>query len=750
MRRAEMLTIPPPVPLSAAAVAVYVAGLLAGFRGGVLPAVIVAALALLLAIRVRSAVAAGTALVLASGALTAHATAVRDRHCEQALSRRPQLVIELDDAVAPGGFVRGRSIEDGCSTRVRVAVERGAAESGDVVRVAGRVVPSTGGLTIVGATVRQLSRAGVLRRLRTRASVVIERAFVRDAPLAKALLVADTKSLTPELRERYAAAGLAHMLSISGLHVGLIAVALSLVAQVVRLPPTTGRVATLLTLALYIAMIGAPAPAVRAGVMLGVVTVCRILQRPVSPWAVLALGAAGPLLDPATATDLGYQLSVVGVIALVAGDSLGRRLIGDRLTGWRRGAVTALLGSTVASVVSLPLVAWTFGRISIVAPLTNLAAAPLMALTQPMLFLALVLGWSEPAAAFVAGAARPLLGAFDAIARVGASLPYATLDVAPTLAAAVLSAVAIAAFVAACVSRHPGRAAVAATGALAALAWLPAVPIKPGLSELHVMDVGQGDAIALRTARGRWLLVDAGRAWRGGDAGRTTIVPYLRRRGGQLEAFVLTHPHADHVGGAATVVRALRPRLFYDAAFAGGGDAYHAALVAAKTGVRWQRLRPDDSLRIDEATVTFLAPDSAWTASLDDPNEASAVVRIRVGAVRFLLTGDAERGEEAWLVARARDNLAADVLKVAHHGSSTSTTAEFLAAVRPRVAVISVGAGNLYGHPDAQTLRSLAAVGAQVLRTDRVGSIVLRTDGRRIFVDAAGDRWEVTSSSSPR
>jgi competence protein ComEC len=329
-------------------------------------------------------------------------------------------------------------------------------------------------------------------------------------------------------------------------------------------------------------------------------------------------------------------------------------------------------------------------------------------------------------------------------------LPYATLDVAPTLGAAVLSGVAIAAFAVACVSRHPGRAAVAATGALATLTWLPAVPIKPGLSELHVIDVGQGDAIALRTARGRWLLVDAGRAWRGGDAGRATIVPYLRRRGGQLEAFVLTHPHADHVGGAATVVRALRPRLFYDAAFAGGGDAYHAALVAAKTGVRWQRVRPDDSLRIDDATVTFLAPDSAWTASLDDPNEASAVVRIRVGAVRFLLTGDAERGEEAWLVARARDNLAADVLKVAHHGSSTSTTAEFLAAVRPRVAVVSVGGGNLYGHPDAQTLRSLAAVGAQVLRTDRLGSIVLRTDGRRIFVDAAGDRWEVTSSSSPR
>jgi competence protein ComEC len=404
----------------------------------------------------------------------------------------------------------------------------------------------------------------------------------------------------------------------------------------------------------------------------------------------------------------------------------------------------------VATVVSLPLVAWTFGRVSVVAPLTNLAAAPIMAVAQPMLFLALVLGWAPAAARFVAGAAHPLLVAFDAVAAAGAAAPYATLDVAPTLAAALLGAAAIAAFVTACVSRHPGRAAVAGVALLAGLAWLPALPGGGGDAELHVIDVGQGDAIAFRTARGRWILVDAGRTWRGGDAGRTTVVPYLRRRGGELLAFVLTHPHADHVGGAATVVRALRPRDYYDAAFAGGGDAYRASLLAARRSVRWRRVHPGDSLNVDGAIVTFLAPDSAWTTSLADPNEASTVVLIRVGAVRFLLTGDAERGEEAWLVNRAGENLRADVLKVAHHGSATSTTPEFLAAVRPRVALISVGAANLYGHPDPGTMRALAASGAQVLRTDRLGSIILRTNGQRLIVEAAGDTWEVDASSSPR
>src|SRR5919202_3898707 len=282
---------------------------------------------------------------------------------------------------------------------------------------------------------------------------------------------------------------------------------------------------------------------------------------------------------------------------------------------------------------------------------------------------------------------------------------------------------------------------------LAVVAWLPVLPAGSGQTELHVIDVGQGDAVALRTARGRWVLIDAGRVWRGGDAGRSTVVPYLRRRGGELAIFVLTHPHADHVGGAATVLRALHPSLYYDAAFAGGGDAYRASLVrAARAGVRWRRVHPGDSLQVDEVTLTFLAPDSAWTAALRDPNEASTVLLVRVGAVRFLLTGDAERGEEAWLLQHAGGVLSADVLKVAHHGSATSTTASFLAAVHPRVAVISVGAGNVYGHPDRSTLSALGAAGAQVLRTDHLGTIVLRTDGRHLVAEANGESWPVPAA----
>jgi competence protein ComEC len=319
--------------------------------------------------------------------------------------------------------------------------------------------------------------------------------------------------------------------------------------------------------------------------------------------------------------------------------------------------------------------------------------------------------------------------------------------------AAVIAAAFSVAVIVACVSRFPGRPALAATGALALLTWLPALPAVPtsrSTIELHMIDVGQGDALALRTPGNRWILFDAGRVWNGGDAGRSSVIPYIRRRGGAVEAFILSHPHDDHVGGAPTILDALRPGLYLDAGYAAGSATYRRSLaIALERGIPWRRARPGDSLVVDGVVLRILAPDSAWMAGMDDANDASTVVRVEFGTTRFLLTGDAEAEEEAWLVGTAGEALRADILKVAHHGSRTSTSPTFLAAVRPRVALISVGAGNRYGHPGARVVEDLAASGAIVLRTDRSGSIVVRSDGRTVSLDVEGESWPLPAVSAP-
>lgn len=595
--------------------------------------------------------------------------------------------------------------------------------------------------------------ARVLRTWRAATAARLDRLFGEDAGMVRALLIAETDGLTPALRERFADAGLVHILSISGLHVAIVGAALTLAFRAVRLPGRVAEVAAVLVAALYVAAIGAPAPAVRSVTLVAVLAAARCRQRPVHPWGAFALGALAPVLrDPAVVADLGWQLSVAGYAALVA---VGRRLRREAARAERpvpalRRELTA---GVVATIVTAPLVAWHFGRLSLIGPIANVVVAPIVAVLQPTLFLAMCLP-ERGGAPVAAAAARPFLRALDGIAHAAGRPAWASLGVTPSLAVAALAGVAGVAVVVAVWSRRPTRALLVAAVALAAMPWWPVraprLAGRPAM-EVHLLDVGQGDAVAVRTPRGRWILIDAGRAWSGGDAGRRVVLPALRRHGGPLALLVLTHPHADHIGGAASVLRALPPAAVRDGGFVAGQGAYRALLAEVRARrVGWARVRPGEVLTIDGVRCTFLAPDSAWTAGLADPNAASAVVRVEFGGARLLLTGDAEADEEAWVLRRyPAEVLRADVLKVGHHGSATSSTEAFLDAVRPRIALVSVGRANRYGHPAPTVMRRLLARGATVLRTDQLGPVRLRTDGARWEARAAGQRWVITPPLPP-
>ncbi|MGI8618641.1 MAG: DNA internalization-related competence protein ComEC/Rec2 [Gemmatimonadaceae bacterium] len=587
--------------------------------------------------------------------------------------------------------------------------------------------------------------APALERVRARAAKRIERLFGNDAPMAKALLIAEQQDLGPEVRQRYADAGLVHMLSISGLHVAIVAGAVELLLAAMALGRARAAILSLIIVWVYVAVIGAPAPALRSAVMLTVMASSRIAQRPTSPWASLALGAAVPLYEPRNVLSLGYQLSVAGMAGLTASASITRRWISPRIDGWKLAVSNQLLPSVIATLVTAPLIAWYFGRLSLIGPASNVLAAPVITILQPMLFLAMLVP-VDAAAQFVADGTVPLLRVFDGIAVRAAAVPHSSVQVTPSLITTLLCGLAMVSLIVAASARFSARPALLAGLALGGALWYPLVPPPTRREiELHMLDVGQGDALALRTIRGNWILFDAGRAWRSGDAGRAVIVPYLARRGGKVAAFVLSHPHNDHVGGASTILLSLRPRSFYDPGFVTPTGSYAEALASAtRTGTAWQRVRPGDSLVVDGLAVHFLAPDSAWASRLTDPNEASTIARVRFGAVRFLLVGDAERELEQWLVENDSINLRADVLKVAHHGSSTSSSERFLAAAQPRVALISVGKDNGYRHPSTAVVDRLARSGAAVYRTDQLGTVVVSTDGKRIRVRARDSDWELS------
>jgi competence protein ComEC len=739
----------------------------------------------------RAAWCLSVAALVACGVLHARTEQRMGERCQRALQ---SLLADggsvrgvFDDPVVARGSARGVAAADGEWTRCRVPLvlrlvrpaEASRSESfstptsggaatviasgGEWVDVRGRALATDRGLRVEGTLTQRPSRdIDWLRSVRARAGAVIDRDFGTNAPLVRALLIADQDGIDPAVRDRFADAGLVHMLSISGLHVAIIAGALLTLASAARLSRWAGFIAAMAVIVVYVAAIGAPAPAVRSAVMLGVVGLGERMQRPTHPWTALALGAVLPTIRADVVLDLGWQLSVSGMAALVAARAVLRRLrladaaahrgwrrrviaIVRSIQGWRATLLRELITGTIATIVTAPIIAWTFGRVSIIAPLSNLAAGPLVAFIQPVLFLSVVLSRWPSASQVVAAASAPAIALLDRVAGIASALPYGSLSIAPTALGALFAGIASAAFVRATASRRWGRGLVVAAAALTAAVWLPHLGTGPGLLELHVLDVGQGDALALRTPRGRWVLMDGGRTWDGGDAGRRVVVPYVRRLGGDVAAFVLSHAHDDHVGGAESIVRALHPNLWWEPAFVTSSRAYRQALAAVQQQhVDWHRVRPGDQWLLDGVTIRVLAPDSAWTSAQENANETSVVLRISYGNVAFLLTGDAEEQEEEWLLTHVDHALlAADVLKAGHHGSRTSSTEPFLDVVAPRVAIASVGAGNRYGHPSPETLRHLAQRGVPLLRTDLDHTVVVRTDGRLIWIESGRTRWVV-------
>lgn len=709
-------------------------------------AVAVAAICALL--RAHGPLVIGGALCLAT-ASAARATADRwrDAHCRAALVRSNAIEFVSDFDLAPGdlGPARIRATADNCDA-AGVVRARSQIEGGRWYRSTAQAEPSARSVSVTPADARDLGETSLRPRLRAAGVRRVDSIFTQDAPMARALLLADMHLIDPGVRARWARAGLVHLLSVSGVHVAIIAAALLMLGTAVRLSQLHATLMALSMTAIYVLILGLPPPAVRASVMFGSLLIAKLRQRPASEWSVLVLGALLPtIVDSGAPLDLGWQLSVLGVLSLAAAGRLTRRL-GWRGGGWKQSLRRELVTSVVASAASAPLIAWYFGAISLIAPIANLAAAPLVTLLQPTLFLALICAPILPLARFVAGAAHPALVMLDGVSVVAAKPGWAAVAVSPSLEQALLGGALVFALLTSMVLRNPAPPLRLAALSGVMLVWIDLMPGRgSGLLELHVLDVGQGDAIAMRTPHGRWVVIDAGGGAPGVDRGRRVVLPYLRQRGGPVEAFVLSHPHLDHVGGAPALIGATHPAQYFDAAFAGGTAAYRASLESAAVHrVHWQRVHPGDTSRIDGVLLRFLAPDSTWTAALVDANLASTIVRIEYGNIAMLLVGDAERPEEDWLLENTTPALLrADVLKVGHHGSRTSSSQPFLDAVAPRLALVSVGRSNSYGLPSPDVLQEYARRRILVLRTDVVGTTVVRTDGRTISVSTAARQWSL-------
>jgi competence protein ComEC len=547
-------------------------------------------------------------------------------------------------------------------------------------------------------------------RVRRAAREWIERALPpASAALLEGLLLGDRAGLPAELDDRFRRAGVYHVLAVSGFNVALVGgsvVAALGLARCGRRAAAGGAIAAVVGFALVVG----PEPSVlRAVVMAVVVLGAVLLDREASVLNSLALAAL--ILLAARPTDLadpGFQLSFAATLGIV-------------LAPMPRGRLAAALAvSLAAQLAVLPITLVHFNQFSLVGVAANLWVVPLAGAATIVGLLALVVSAvSEAAGAALVAATWPMLLALRWAVALAAAVPGALIHLpAPhwTAVTAYVAALGLALAAWRLRADRPGLARAAgwaAAGLLAAAAVVAAWPlVRPpdGRLRLTVLDVGQGEAIVLEAPDGHVALFDAGP---GGpmrlDTGERVVAPFLWNRGVlRLAAAVATHDDQDHAGGLAAVRRLFRVE----------GE------IAA-----------DRRHWIGGVSVLALTAHRAGAAA-HRGNDRALVLRIDHGVTSFLLTSDMDAAGEAALVASGAP-LGATVLKVAHHGSAGSTTAEFLARVRPVVAVISAGARNAYGHPAPATLARLAAAGARVHRTDRHGALLLESDGARLTVT----RW---------
>ncbi len=621
----------------------------------------------------------------------------------------------------------------------------------------------------------------------------VERLYAGDAyavGMLQALLVGENARMERVWAEEFRRTGTYHAIVVSGLHVTTIAMAVALLLRLLMPRSWKAAAVTLAAVWMYAGMCGWQAPVLRSAAGFTLFSIGRFFHREcrllnllaaialvflaLAPWeleeasfqltffSVLALGAlAIPAADATSAplrrglADLGDAAKDAHLEPRVAAFRIEMRLIAETLQLWlripmrwghlalRTGVAmlfwiweTFLVSVAIQVGLALPMIVY-FHRLSISGITANLVVTPLLTVAVPTGLIGVATGWGWPV--WITGGLVRVAGR---IAGWHAQWEPNWRVPDPPLWLAMAFVVSLAALA---VTRRKillGPVLLL----LGVMVWHPFAPGRAeGSMELSMLDVGQGEALLVGFPDGRWMMVDGGGIPVFGkrpaparmDIGEDVVTPYLLSRGiRRIDAAVSTHQHDDHAAGLVAVMDNFRPRELWVGATPDSESWKALTSTARRLGIRVVPLRRQDHREMGGVRIDVLGPPVDYRPKQAPGNNDSLILRMTYGSHRFLLTGDAERASE---MAMLEGLGTADVLKVAHHGSKTSSSAAFLEVTQPSIALISAGKDNLFRHPHAEVLARLAERHTAVYRTDEWGLVRVHSDGKRFQVSS--NRW---------
>lgn len=567
----------------------------------------------------------------------------------------------------------------------------------------------------------------------------------QQGTLIKGLLVGARGEIDYNVRQAFANVGVVHVLAVSGLHVGFVLLGLMFVLQLLKIPDPYKSIFILLGLFFYVFLTGFHAPVVRASVMAGFLVLGRVLRKKGQPLNSISL--AGLLLlivNPLELFQVGFQLSfcaVTGIIVIYEKmyDFLKRSFFSWEEKGnrFQSNLLILFFVSLAAQLATLPLTVYYFGRIPILSLLANVLVVPFVGIIVGLGFITILssLIWFPLGIGFAT--TNGILTKLLLIAvQFSSSLPFSHIKVSrPSILLLLIYFSGL--FLVIFWQHIKSRKALIVT-----ILLLFNVGVYANLETSHKLkiiffDVGQGDSALVTFPNGKNLLIDAGDMTEYIDYGERVILPYLKREGiSIIDNILITHNHSDHAGGVGYLLENLKVGRVLKSEF--NGTSFFELLVdslafVAKTPVK--RLSQGDSLQIDKNVLFFVLHPSKYFLDNNDGhknlNNTSLVVKMHYGCTSFLFAGDAEIEAERDMV-RYGALLQSQVIKVGHHGSSTSSSDPFRHLVTPEVAVVSVKKFNKFGLPSQKIMAAYKVEGAKLLRTDETGSIQFLSDGKKV------------------
>ncbi len=620
--------------------------------------------------------------------------------------------------------------------------------------------------------INRLSKAGFLSRLRylpERWRMIIGRRLnelvPRQAGVYRALLIGDRSAVSPGVMENFKACGIVHLLAISGIHMGLLALGAGFIVLwllkrstwlLLRIPALkVAALISLIPLTIYALIAGFHPPAVRALLMTMVFVAALLMDR---QWSIANNTAIAALIilafKPALLFAVSFQLSFAAMAAIAVFAEPLRQLVAAPTAAnhrWRRNwlwrwSLFSVLISLAAMAGTAPIIIANFHRLALISPLATLIVEPLLCLwaltwgilgclTLPIAFLSALL--------FKIGALG--ITASLKITSLLAALPFTLWLPTPYWIQIILWYAALGLL--GLWFKKGGRGLLLSIIVIALMALLPIKPSADGKTRVSFLDVGHGGCSILRLPGAHTIIIDSGRRQRRSarcyDVGENVVAPFLwYNHISRVDAVIITHPHADHYNGLAFILRRFRPQVLWVNTLVVNEDGFENLLklaaelkIKVRVAAGGSVLYRDNAVRLRDL-LNLAAVEGGRKSGADSDrqrNNQGLVLRLTVGSRAFLFTGDIERRAEEYLVRSAEaGELHSDVLKVPHHGSRTSSSTAFIEAVKPAYAVIQAERHGRGIFPAPEVVRRYRQAGAQVLNTADAGSIFFVTDGRQL------------------